>query len=153
MSPIFLVDMHGLLLRKVKKVRQLLTNSFQKFLEEPNHKSNKILVDKGSEVYNWSMKSWLLNNDIEMYSAHNEEKFVVAEGFIRSLKTKFTNMWLQYPETCIDNIGRYSTHMTLSPLVTSRMTVDFKKTCQMIQLVSVWKNSTMGISSAARIDC
>ena len=98
MSPIFLVDMHVLLLPKAEKVWQLLTNS--KFLEEPNRKLNKILVDKGSEVCNWSMKSWLLNNDIEMYSAHNEKKFVVAERFIRSLKTKFTNMWLQYPETC-----------------------------------------------------
>ena len=28
------------------------------------------------------------NNDIEMYSIHNEEKSVVAERFIRTLKTK-----------------------------------------------------------------
>ena len=89
----------GCYFEKQKKVWQLLTNS--KFLEKPNRKLSKILVDKGSEVYNWSLKSWLLNNDIEMYSAHNEKKFVVAERFIRSLKTKFTNMWLQYPETCI----------------------------------------------------
>ena len=31
-------------------------------------------------------------NDIEMYSAHNEGKSVVAERFIRTLKTKSTNM-------------------------------------------------------------
>ena len=34
------------------------------------------------------MKSWLEKNDIEMYSTHNEEKSVVAEGFIRTLKNK-----------------------------------------------------------------
>ena len=34
------------------------------------------------------MKSWLQDNDIVMYSTHNEEKSVVAEGFIRTLKNK-----------------------------------------------------------------
>ena len=37
---------------------------------------------KGSEFYNSSMKSWLQDNDIEMYSIHNEGKSIVAEGFI-----------------------------------------------------------------------
>ena len=32
------------------------------------------------------MKSWLKDNDIEMYSTHNEGKFVVAERFIKTLK-------------------------------------------------------------------
>ena len=35
------------------------------------------------------MKSWLQDNDIEMYSAHNEGKSVVAERFIRTIKKKF----------------------------------------------------------------
>ena len=34
------------------------------------------------------MKSWLEKNAIEMYSAHNKEKSVVAERFIRTLKNK-----------------------------------------------------------------
>ena len=34
------------------------------------------------------MKSWLEKNDIEMYSAHNEGKSVIAERFIRTLKSK-----------------------------------------------------------------
>ena len=34
------------------------------------------------------MKSWLQDNNIEMYSIHNEGKFVVAERFIRTLKNK-----------------------------------------------------------------
>ena len=56
----------------------------------PRHKP--IWVDKGSEFYNRSMKSWLQDNDIELYSTHNEEKSVVAEKFIRKLKTKFINI-------------------------------------------------------------
>ena len=34
------------------------------------------------------MKSRLQDNDIEMYSTHNEGKSVVAERFIRTLKNK-----------------------------------------------------------------
>ena len=34
------------------------------------------------------MKSWLEKNDIEVYSTHNEVKFVAAERFIRTLKNK-----------------------------------------------------------------
>ena len=73
---------------KDKKGIAILTNAFQKILDEPNHKPNKILVDKGSEFYNRPMKSWLLKNDINMYSTHSKGKFVIAKRFIRSLKNK-----------------------------------------------------------------
>ena len=56
-------------------------------MKEPNRKPNKIWVDKASEFYNNSFKNWLKNNDVEMYSIHNEEKPVVAERCIRTLKT------------------------------------------------------------------
>ena len=36
-----------------------ITNDFQKLLKESNRKPNQIWVDKGSEFYNSSMKSWL----------------------------------------------------------------------------------------------
>ena len=39
-----------------------ITNTFQ-----------NIWLDKSSEFYNGSKKSWLEKNDIEVYSAHNEE--------------------------------------------------------------------------------
>ena len=45
-------------------------------------------VEKGSEFYNSSMKSWLVKNDIKMYLTYNEGKFVLAERFIRTLKNK-----------------------------------------------------------------
>ena len=38
------------------------------------------------------MKSWLEKNYIEMYSTHNEEKSVVAERFIRTIKNKMTSI-------------------------------------------------------------
>ena len=52
---------------------------------------NKIWVDKGKELYDKSMRSWLEKNNIDIYSTHNERKSVVAEGFIRALKNKIYN--------------------------------------------------------------
>ena len=51
-------------------------------------KPNKICVDKGSEFYNNAFKKWLKDNDIEIYSIHNEGKSDVAERFIRTLKAE-----------------------------------------------------------------
>ena len=65
-----------------------ITKAFQNILDKSNRKPSKIWVDKGSEFYNTSMKSWLQNNDIEMYSTHNERKSVVTDRFIRTLKNK-----------------------------------------------------------------
>ena len=59
-----------------------IANVLQKISDKSNHKLNKIWVDKGSEFYNRSMKSFLQNNDILMYSANDEGKSVVAERFI-----------------------------------------------------------------------
>ena len=51
-----------------------VTNAFQKISKESNHKPNKIWVGKGREFYTRSVKPWLEENDIEMYSMHNEGK-------------------------------------------------------------------------------
>ena len=44
---------------------------FKKF-KESNRQPNKVCVDKGNEFYNKSMKSFFLNNNIEMCSEYNE---------------------------------------------------------------------------------
>ena len=61
---------------------------FKRIFRKSNRKPNKIWVDKVSEFYNRSMKSWLEKNDMEMYSILNERKSVLAERFIRTLKNK-----------------------------------------------------------------
>ena len=70
------------------KKRVIITNAFQKMLDESKRKPNKMWVDKGSEFYHRSMKSWLEKNDIEMYSIHNEGKSVVAERFTTTFENK-----------------------------------------------------------------
>ena len=65
-----------------------IVDAFQKVLKEFDRRPKKIWVDKGSKFYNNSFKKWLKDNDVEMYSIHNEGKSVVAERFIKTLKTK-----------------------------------------------------------------
>ena len=65
-----------------------IVKAFQIILKQSNRKPNKIWVDKDSEFYNAFLKKWLRDNDIVMYSTHNEGKSVVAERFIRTLKSK-----------------------------------------------------------------
>ena len=65
-----------------------IDKAFQSILKQSNRKTNKIWVGKGSEFYNAYFKKWLQDNDIVMYSTHNEGKSVAAERFIRTLKSK-----------------------------------------------------------------
>ena len=65
-----------------------IVTAFQSILKQSNRKPNKIWVDKGSEFYNASFKKWLQDNDIFMFLTHNKGKSVVAERFIRTLKSK-----------------------------------------------------------------
>ena len=65
-----------------------IVNAFQSILKKYNRKPNKIWVDKGSEFYNSHFKKWLKDNNIKIYSTHNDRKSVVAERFIRTLKNK-----------------------------------------------------------------
>ena len=46
-------------------------------------------------------KKWLKDNDIEMYSIHNEGKSVVTERFIRTLKTKINKYMTSISKMCI----------------------------------------------------
>ena len=61
-----------------------IVNAFQKILNNSKRKPNKIWVDQGSEFYSTYFKKWLKDNNIEMYSTHNEGNSVVAEKFIRT---------------------------------------------------------------------
>ena len=82
-------------------------------MKESNRKPNKIWVDKGSEFYNNSLKKWLKDNDILMYSIHNDGKSVVAQKFIRTLKTKIYKYMTSisqnmYIDKLDDIVGEYN---------------------------------------------
>ena len=65
-----------------------IVNAFNKIIKQSNRKPNKIWVDQGGEFYNNVFEKWLSDNDINMSSAHNEGKSIIAERFIRTLKNK-----------------------------------------------------------------
>ena len=114
-----------------------ITNAFQKNLKESNRKLKKIWVSKGSEIYNSSFKKWLKDNDIEMYSIHNEGKYVGVERFIRTLKTKIYKYMISisknvYIDKLDDIVNEYNNtyHRTIKmkPVdVKDNTYIDFKK--------------------------
>ena len=78
-------------------------NAFQSIFKKSNRKPNKIWVDKGGEFYNRSTKPWLEKNDIEMYSTHNEERSVVAERFICTIKNRIYKHMTSIPKNVYIN--------------------------------------------------
>ena len=50
------------------------------------------------------MKSWIEKSDIEMYSTHNEEKSIVAERFVRTLKDKVYKHMTVVPKNVYNDI-------------------------------------------------
>ena len=92
---------------------------------------------KEVKFYNSSFKTWLKDNDIEMYSIYNEGKYVIAEEFIRTLKIKiYKYMTLESKNVYIDKlddmVGEYNNiyHRTIKmkPVDAEDNTyIDFKK--------------------------
>ena len=67
-----------------------ITKAFDYIIEGSGRKPSRLWVDKGTEFYNQTFKKYLEQNDIQMYSTHNEGKAVVVERFNRTIKTR---MW------------------------------------------------------------
>ena len=113
-----------------------IVDAFQK-TDDSNRKPNKIWIDKGSEFYNNSFKKLLKENDIELYSINNEGKSVVAERFIRTLKTKIYKYMTSvlknvYIDKLDDIVGKHNStyHRTIEmkPVdVKDNTYIDFKK--------------------------
>ena len=59
-----------------------------KIVNEANRKRNKLWVDQGRKFYNKIRHEWLDNNEILMYSTHNEGISVILERFMKTLKAK-----------------------------------------------------------------
>ena len=59
-----------------------IVDAFQKILNDSNRKPNKVWVDKGSKFYNSSFKKLLKDNDIKMYSIHNEGNMLLQKDLL-----------------------------------------------------------------------
>ena len=61
------------------------------------------------------MKSWLQDDDIEMYSTHNEGKSVIAEISIKTFKNKIYKYMISvskniYIDKLDDEVNKYNTY-------------------------------------------
>ena len=81
---VHLKDKRGITITITIAVTITITNVFQTNLDESNHRPNKIWIYKCRRFYNRSIKSWLQDDDIKIYSTHKERKSVVTVGFIRN---------------------------------------------------------------------
>ena len=102
-----------------------IVKAFQIILKQSNRKPNKIWLDKGSEFYNAYFKKWLRDINIVMYSTHNEGKSVVAERFIRTLKSKIykymisilKNVYIGQLDDIVDKYNNtYHTTIKMKPI-------------------------------------
>ena len=111
----------------VKAFQSILTQSNRraKGTSVQHVKPNKIRVDKGSEFYNAYFKKWLRDNDIVMYSTHNEGRSVAAERFIRTLKSKIykymtsisKNVYIDKLDDIVDEYNNtYHTTIKMKPI-------------------------------------
>ena len=102
------------------KKGKTVPNVFIAIVNESNCKPNKLRVYQGRELYNKSMREWFNNNDILMLSTHNEGKSVIAERFIKTLKSKiFKRMtangrksYLSYLNKLVDEYNNTYHHFT-----------------------------------------
>ena len=68
-----------------------ITNAFQKFLDESNHKPNKIWVDKGREFCNRSVKPWLEKMLQKCIEHTMKENLLLLKDSLEPWKMKFIN--------------------------------------------------------------
>ena len=72
---------------KDKKTKAVL-HDFMEMETQSKRKPDRLQVDQGKEFCNRFMQKWLNDNDISMYSIHNESKSVDAERFVKTPKGK-----------------------------------------------------------------
>ena len=123
-----------------------ILNAFEIISKESNRKPNNIWVDKESEFYNGSFRKWLKDNDIEIYSANNEGKSVIAERFIRTLKNKIYKYMISisknvYVDKLDDTVRKYNntyhTSIKMNLLMLKIIHIFILKKKSMIKILSL----------------
>ena len=107
-----------------------ITNTFQQILDSSGRK----------QCYIRSMKSLLEDNNIEIYSTHNEKKPAFVEKFIRNLKNKVYNFNIKnvYIDKLDDIVNKdnntYHRTIKMNPVnVRSSIYIDFN--------TKIWRKS------------
>ena len=108
----FSLNMHGSNLKD--KNGKTVLNAFIEIVNECNRKPNKLWVDQGREFYNGLMEQWYFL----MYSTYNEDKSVIAERFIKTLKNKIykemtandSKSYLSYLNKLVDHCNNIYHH-------------------------------------------
>ena len=73
------------------KTGKAITEAFADIIRVSGRKPTMLWVDKGTEFYNRTFRKFLEDNNICIYSKHNEGNAVVVERFNRTMKTRMWN--------------------------------------------------------------
>ena len=119
---------------KSKQNKEIL-KAMKTIIESSNRKPKKLWTDKGTEFYGSEFQSYLLQNNIKLYSTESELKAVIVERFNRTLKEKMyrkitemtemtelrTTDWVTILPTIIDeyNNTTHSSH-NMTPIEASK---------------------------------
>ena len=82
----FNIVLLNILLKDKKDIR--IIGAFENILSKSERRPKEIQLDKTNKLHNTSLKSWLQDDNVKMYSTHNAGKSFVAQRFIRTLKIK-----------------------------------------------------------------
>jgi hypothetical protein len=96
-------------LKTADNVRQGLESIFKKYKRKPT----LLQTDRGTEYYSKQVKSFLTKNGIKLYSTHTTMKAMMAERYIRTVKTKLerlmthtgSKIWVDSLQMIVDNIN------------------------------------------------
>ena len=95
------------------------------------------MVDQGSGFYNKCFKKCLKENNIEIYSTHNEEKSVISERFIKTFKDEIDNhMTTNSKNLCFDVLNDTVDESNN----TYHRTIKMKPMSKVILLLNIMKN-------------
>ena len=70
-----------------------VANAFNNILKN-GRRCKKLWCDRGTEFYNANLRRVLEENNIQIYSTHNEPKATIAERFIRTLRNKIESNYI-----------------------------------------------------------
>ena len=70
-------------------------DSVKKIVAESGRQPNKIWCDQGTEFYNKLFATWNKSKNITMYSTFGDSKSVVAERFIRTIRTAIEKIFTE----------------------------------------------------------
>jgi hypothetical protein len=107
-----------------KKTAENVRDGLSKIFKDSKRKPSLLQTDRGTEYYSKPVKSLLEKQGIKLYSTHTTMKAMIAERYIRTIKTKIERLmthtgsknWVSSLQLIVDNInGSFNRSIGMAP--------------------------------------